>query len=378
MKTRGVFFLLIALLFFVCTVTFVFATTHEFEFTVSPGETLDKQIRFDNVGLETAHNVIATEYGTAMQWTSFTSTYLGDVAAGESSDTAAIQINVPESAQSDESYDLWYSFAADEGDTGAKIHITLTVQTNLEPDNNDGDSDLGEILLDNWIWILTATGLILTVTGAVLAKKKGRKPSEDNLVSNSPSGTTAAPVEVTEQEPPPPPPDFSPDMPPPPPNPEGTKSKAEKHLEKVEDQIAEEMRLRRGQSWSYFNDEEEKQLLNERPPFLNKYDTSVDPRKFMFPDPDPNDPVPADHRKYGGHEADAPPFDDYERAAEYAKYHGRARTIPKSEVEKLSPAELDAYNKWRRRYLSYLRRRQRWWNKAKDDQFIGYAAGARG
>jgi hypothetical protein len=119
-------------------------------------------------------------------------------------------------------------------------------------------------------------------------------------------------------------------------------------------------------------------LLNERPPFLNKYDTPVDPRKFMFPNPDPKDPVPADHRKYGGHEADAPPFDDYERAAEYAKYLGMARTIPKPEVKKLSAADLDAYNKWQRRYLSYLRRRQRWWNKAKDDQFRGYATSSRG
>ena len=375
MKTRSVFSLLIVVLLFVSITSVAFATTSEFEFTVSPGETLNKQIKFDNVGVETAHNVIATEYGTATQWTSFTSTYLGDVAAGKSSDTAAIQINVPENVKSGESYELWYSFTADEGYTGAKIHITLTVQTTLEPDNNDGDNDLEKFLQDNWIWILIATGVILTVTGVALTKKR-RKPSEDNLVSNSPSSLTAAPVEITEQVTPPPPPDFSPDIPPPPPLLEGTKSEGEKHLEKIEDQLAEESRLRRGQI--YLTDEEEKQLLNERPPFLSKYDTSIDPRKFMFPDPDPNEAVPSEHRKLGGNAAYGPPFDDYKQAAEYAKYRGMARTIPKSELGKLSAEELDAYNKWQRRYSSYLRRRKRWWNKVKDDQFIGYAAGARG
>ena len=250
MKIQNILFLSSIVLLFISTTAIAFASTSEFEFSVSPEESLTKQIRFGNTGLETAHSVRATEYGTAMSWTTQTEFYFGDVAPGESSYTQTIRIHVPQNVKPGESYDLWYSFAADEGDTGAKIHITLTIKS----PGNRGNISLDD-LPDNWILILAAAGVISAVTVVALTKK-GRKPKDDNLsVSHSPRNPTETPIELPEQEIPPPPPDFSPDMPPPPPRPEGVKSEAEKHLEKVIDQNAEELSLRRGQ---YHRFEEER------------------------------------------------------------------------------------------------------------------------
>jgi len=199
MKIESVRFLLIITVVFFSATSVAFAATHEFEFTVSPGETLTKEIRFDNSGLETAHSVRATEYGTAMTWTSTSAHYFGDVAPGESSYTRTINIRVPQSVQPGESYDLWYSFTADEGDTGAKIHIILKI--NSEGNN---DKDLLRSLQDNWILILAAGGGISALTAVALAKKKRRKPSDDNLsVSQTPSSPTETQAEVPEREIPP-------------------------------------------------------------------------------------------------------------------------------------------------------------------------------
>lgn len=367
MKIKSVLFLLIIALLFVSTGSVVLASTQEFNFSVSPGETLTRQIRFDNTGYETAHNVRATEYGTAESWVSPDWFHFGDVAPGESSNAQSIYINVPQNVKPGETYDIWYSFVADEGDTGGKIHIIFTIES---PDNKDDPGISLDDLPDNWILILIAGGIISTIT-AVAWTKKGRKPSDDNLsVSHSPSNPTETPIELSEQEIPPPPPDFSPDMPPPPPRPEGVKSEGEKHLEKVIDQNAEELSRRRGQYHRF--EEERKQLIDERPPFLSKYDApGVDPHTLMS-NPD------GDDRRFGGYEADIhPPFGDYERAVEYAKYQGKATTIPKSELGKLSATELEWYNKWRQHYLSYERRLERWRRNRPPFWYIGGGA-ARG
>jgi len=365
MKIQQSLFLSIIALLFISTTSIAVASTSEFEFSVSPGESLTKQIRFDNTGLETAHSVWATEYGTAMSWTTQTSSYFGDVAPGESSYTRTINIHVPQNVKPGESYDLWYSFAADEGDTGAKIHIILTIKS-----PNNGGNDLLRSLQENWIWILTAAGVISAVTVVALTKKKGRKPSDDELsVPHSPSSPTETPVEVSEQEIPPPP-DFSPDMPPPQPRPYGDKSAAEKHLEKVEDKIAEESRLRRGLTF----DKEQQKLLDERPAVLRKYDATVDPSTIPLGDPRPPDPY-GDDREYN------PPLEypqTYEEAVNIAKDMGTATSIPIADFGKLSEAELEAYNKWRRSYSSFLRRYRGLNYRNKGPDPIGYATGARG
>ena len=80
-------------------------------------------------------------------------------------------------------------------------------------------------------------------------------------------------------------------------------------------------------------------MIDERPPFLSKYDVPVDPHTFMWRNPAPH--LPGELRMYGGYESGGPPFDNYERAVEYAKYQGKATTIPKSELGKLSATELE-------------------------------------
>lgn len=321
----------------------VFASTSEFEFFVSPGETLKKQINFHNDGLGTAHGVRATEYGTATSWAYPDSFNFGDVAPGASSSAKTITINVPQNAEEKESYDLWYSFTADEGDTGGKIHMILTIKASNETNNDGADNNLVKTLQDNWVLILTAGGVISAVTVVALIKKRGKTPDDKLSIPPSTLSETEAEIGVSSgQEIPPPPPDFSSDMPPPPPDPKWKKyekSDAEKQLEKTTDKLAEDWRKRRGLTF----DQEWQTLIDQRPDFLKKFDYEVDPKTIFDPDPKVvfNDPEPTR---------------TWEEAVRTAKKMGKATSLPKAVLGKLSKAELDAYYSWERSYASLHRR----------------------
>jgi hypothetical protein len=80
----------------------------------------------------------------------------------------------------------------------------------------------------------------------------------------------------------------------------------------------------------------------------------------------------------GQYAPNTPPFTDYKMAVEYAKYQGKATTIPKSELGKLSPAELEWYKKWRQRYSSYERRYHKYVTERASFNPRGDIAGSRG
>ena len=136
-------------LFFITSAIICFLTANmavalvEKEITTYPGETVTGwKIRFDNVGDETAHNVWTTPKGDASSWVSPGLMTFGNVGAGQVSEAKGITINVPEYAQINRQYDLWYEFYADEGETGGKIHliITITAQPETNDESDDGNS----------------------------------------------------------------------------------------------------------------------------------------------------------------------------------------------------------------------------------------------
>jgi hypothetical protein len=130
----------------------------------------------------------------------------------------------------------------------------------------------------------------------------------------------------------------------PPPSPEAVEeheAQARSHQEKIQDQLAEDLRKKRGLTFK----QEWAEIVENRPPFMNKFDIDIDPQKIL----DEGSRV---------ERAMNPPIHarNLEEARAMAKAQGFCQDLTQEVLDTLPKAERDAYINWKKRVDSYWRR----------------------